>query len=426
MTFLIFSPLEQFEYLTVLTSGAKNINLYFLHSMLIKETILDLFGVNAGLAGFSSCFIQEDLDFFDLYLDYLPFYLKNMPSIIIEGFPFINDMDMVVQQMFIYDCFKSTIADNFWTLTYNVIVNGEDESNLIRLCRENPLYPLLLETVFDNFIFFCQLLNPEMNFNFVNVVENGEERLATPEEIEDLNLISFPSYTFIWLNIHNSIFIVIFIIFFTLIIANFLINNVRFSNIWVYITDLLIEFLFETYSSLVNPKLLKYFPLFVTLFLLVFISNLTALIPFSFCLTSNLWFTLTLSLMVWIGVTILAIVVRGKEFFTSFVPSSVPPILQPFLTIIEIISYVARAISLGVRIFANMLAGHSLVHILAELVDNCIISFSSVEYKLFGIFPAIILIFIVFIEFGICFLQALVFVILTAIYLNEAFGFNSH
>jgi F-type H+-transporting ATPase subunit a len=193
-----------------------------------------------------------------------------------------------------------------------------------------------------------------------------------------------------------------------------------------FFIDLFFAFLLQTYISLVDRRLIKYFPLFFVLFILVFLSNLTALVPFSFCLTSNLWFTLTLSLSVWVGVTLLAIIVRGKEFFKAFVPANVPTALKPFLTIVEIISYLARAISLGVRIFANMLAGHSLIHILADLTETCIISFNHVSFKIFGIFPAIILIFIIFIEFGICFLQALVFVILTAIYLNEAFGYNAH
>jgi F-type H+-transporting ATPase subunit a len=232
--------------------------------------------------------------------------------------------------------------------------------------------------------------------------------------------------TLYWLNVYNSAMIVFVVYVLCFIYFNTIGKNTHFLNIWNYLIDLFFSFLLQTFMSLADRRLLKFFPAFCVFFIVIFLSNLTALVPLSFCLTSNLWLTLTLSLSVWVSVTVLAIIVRGFGFFTGFVPANVPAALKGFITIIEIISYLARAISLGVRIFANMLAGHSLVHILSDLVETCIISFNHISLKVFGIFPALILTFILFIEFGICFLQALVFVILTAIYLKEAFGFSSH
>lgn len=236
----------------------------------------------------------------------------------------------------------------------------------------------------------------------------------------DLSNRDLTAYSFYWLNIYNSLFIVI-----TLIILIFIVFNKGYTNVpnvWQILNTLTFDFLLKSFISLANRNLLVFFPIFFCFFIFIYLLNLTALTPFSFCLTSNLWFSLSLSFSVWFGVTALAIIVRGANFFFGFVPQNIESReLAFFITIIEIISYVARALSLGVRIFANMLAGHSLVHILSDLTATCFVEFDNIGLKIFGIFPAIILSFILVIEFGICFLQGLVFVILTAIYLKEAF-----
>lgn len=236
----------------------------------------------------------------------------------------------------------------------------------------------------------------------------------------EMNDRDYSAISFYWLNIYNSLFIVI-----TLIILIFIIFNqgyIRISNVWQILNTLTFDFLLKSFISLANKNLINFYPIFFCFFIFIYLLNLTALTPFSFCLTSNLWFSLSLSFSVWFGVTTLAIMVRGEQFFTGFVPSNISSNeLKAFITVIEVISYVARALSLGVRIFANMLAGHSLVHILSDLTATCFVEFDNIGLKIFGIFPAIILSFILVIEFGICFLQGLVFVILTAIYLKEAF-----
>ena len=236
----------------------------------------------------------------------------------------------------------------------------------------------------------------------------------------DMHTRDYSAFSFYWLNIYNSLFIVI-----TLIVLIFIIFNQGFTkvqNVWQILNTLIFDFLVKSFISLANKSLLVFFPIFFCFFIFIYLLNLTALTPFSFCLTSNLWFSLSLSFSVWFGVTALAIIVRGGDFFSGFVPKNIASReLAVFITIIEVISYVARALSLGVRIFANMLAGHSLVHILSDLTATCFVEFDNIGLKIFGIFPAIILSFILVIEFGICFLQGLVFVILTAIYLKEAF-----
>jgi ATP synthase subunit 6 len=424
MEILMYSPLEQFEFIPitmVINKLPRTLAFEIARLFLVAP---EFFHITIPVFTLS-----EELPIHDLFLQkYYLDYMNNMPSVVIEGL-FVLPHEFVVQQFFINDFFFSKTAHIFWETFYHNITSPclNNENKVINLVEKHPDFFDVYLTVENLFRFYCQTQNPDLELNVITVIENDIERPLTKEEILEINLTSTNNFfTFYWLNIYTSIFIVIIIYYFVFVICNTIINNTRYMNIWTFLIDLFLDFLFITYKPLVNKKLYHYFPIFVALFMLVFISNLTALIPFSFCLTSNLWFNLTLSLTVWVGVTVLAINVQGKDFFLSFVPANVPSALKPFLTIIEIISYIARAISLGVRIFANMLAGHSLIHILADLVENCVLSFGNVGLKLFGIFPAIILIFIVFIEFGICFLQALVFVILTSIYLNEAFGFNKH
>jgi len=340
MNFIIYSPLEQFEFMTIGISPNYKLSVYY---WLFIIDHCNFFQENYGLR------YNENL--------------KNIASVVVEGFCNISFLEFL------------EAAKNYLDIYYIA-----------------DLYDLKV-------------------FNIEDLPES-----------KTLHHRHYTRFTMLWLNVYNSIAIVL--ILFMLVFIYF--NITKKNNIWTYVIDLFFSFLLQTFLSLADRRLLNYFPIFCTFFFVIFFSNLTALVPLSFCLTSNLWLTLTLSLSVWVSVTVLAIVVRGFGFFTGFVPANVPAALKGFITVIEIISYLARAISLGVRIFANMLAGHSLVHILSDLVETCIVSFNHVSLKVFGIFPALILTFILFIEFGICFLQALVFVILTAIYLKEAFGFAAH
>jgi len=364
MTYIIFSPLEQFEFVTIgiLPEFGQ-----------IKLNVLEWLNIID-----HSSFIQA------IHSTKYNENISNMAPIIIEGICNISVLEIL-------DYIK-----NF--------------SNIYNIATQNILAkPAVLD-------YFFHFLQAPKDFDYNNSV--AIKQLFSYSE--------YSNFTLFWLNVYNSIAIVFVAFILCFIFFNIIGKNIRFFNVWTYLIDLFFSFLLQTFLSLADRRLLNYFGIFCTFFIVIFLSNLTALVPLSFCLTSNLWLTLTLSLSVWISVTILAIIVRGFGFFTGFVPANVPAALKGFITVIEIISYLARAISLGVRIFANMLAGHSLVHILSDLVETCIISFNHISLKIFGIFPALILTFILFIEFGICFLQALVFVILTAIYLKEAFGFAAH
>lgn len=116
---------------------------------------------------------------------------------------------------------------------------------------------------------------------------------------------------------------------------------------------------------------------------------------------------------------ILRIFLRSYTFYRLFVPSNVPGLLLPFLVVIEIISHIAKVFSLAIRLFANMMSGHVLLHILMGFFIKI-----ARNYILISIFPMMLIVAIFFLEYGITFLQAYVFVILVSIYFEENFGFS--
>jgi F-type H+-transporting ATPase subunit a len=168
----------------------------------------------------------------------------------------------------------------------------------------------------------------------------------------------------------------------------------------------------------------KYFAVIFAVFLFILFSNIIGLIPGNFCITSQLLVTLTLSVGVFVGLTIIAISIQGINFVFFFVPKNVPSVLLPFLIFIEIVSYISRVFSLALRLFANMVAGHALLHILSGATVaglKKIGSFSIFILTIMAI-PLVLLCAIICLEIGIAFLQAYVFVVLFSIYLNDCFG----
>lgn len=160
-----------------------------------------------------------------------------------------------------------------------------------------------------------------------------------------------------------------------------------------------------------------YVPLILSLFVFILFSNLIGLIPYSFTATSQIALALSFSAAILIGVTLLGLQIHKISFFSLFVPVGTPLGLVPLLVIIELISYLARSVSLGIRLAANMIAGHTLLKILSTFIWKFIIS-SPVAF-IIGIIPMILFTALVGLELAIAFLQALVFIILTSSYIRD-------
>ena len=155
----------------------------------------------------------------------------------------------------------------------------------------------------------------------------------------------------------------------------------------------------------------SYFPLIFSIFIFVLFGNLLGMIPYSFTFTSHIAVTLTMALLIFIMVTLIAFFKHGMKFFSFFLPEGVPIILAPLMIAIEVISYFTRPFSLSVRLFANMMAGHTLLKVIGGFV---------VPLGIFGFVPVAGLVAVMGLEFLIAFLQAYIFTTLTCIYINDA------
>lgn len=213
----------------------------------------------------------------------------------------------------------------------------------------------------------------------------------------------------------------IFILLVNLFIYFFFYLNVIYNfNIVAKKSQIFIELLYTFLLNLVKNQLkfkgLKFFPLYFYLFLFVLISNLIGLIPYSFTITSQFIITGLIALSINIGLFIFGFIFNGIRFLKFFIPKGVPILLLPLITIIEIFSHCIRSLSLSVRLFCNMTAGHTLLHI---LISFCIL-FINNFINFFLIFLILLILAIYLLEFAIAFIQTYVFIILIIIYTNDS------
>lgn len=177
----------------------------------------------------------------------------------------------------------------------------------------------------------------------------------------------------------------------------------------------LLEMGYELISGVITENIgkegLRYFPFVFSVFLFILFGNLLGMTPYMFTFTSHIVVTFTLAMVVISFVTILGIVLHGAKFFSIFVPKGVPSYLSPFLVPIEIISYMSRPVSLAVRLFANMMAGHTMMKVFAGF---------AVMMGVSGVVPIAANVILTGFEIIIAMLQAYVFTILTCVYLNDA------
>ncbi len=183
----------------------------------------------------------------------------------------------------------------------------------------------------------------------------------------------------------------------------------------------LVESTFEFISGMINDNIgkegVKYFSFVFTLFLFLLIGNLLGMMPFSFTWTSHIIVTFAIAFFIFLAVTFIAIYKHGLlKFIKFFAPSGVPKPMLILLVPIEIISYLSRPISLSVRLFANMMAGHTLL----KVIGSFVFVLGANSFIIGGILPLAFLIALTGLEIVIAFLQAYVFAILTCLYINDA------
>lgn len=180
---------------------------------------------------------------------------------------------------------------------------------------------------------------------------------------------------------------------------------------WQSMAEMSYQFIANLVRDNAGTEGMKYFPFIFTLFMFILFCNALGMVPYSFTVTSHIIVTLAMALTVFIGVTLIGIAKHGVKFLHLFCPSGVPIFVMPLLIPIEIISYFVRPISLSVRLFLNMMVGHTMLKVFAGFV---------VLLGLFGIGPLAFIVLFIGFEFFVALLQAYIFAVLSCLYLNDA------
>jgi F-type H+-transporting ATPase subunit a len=255
------------------------------------------------------------------------------------------------------------------------------------------------------------MLNNQSNF-FIN---------SPLEQFEVTSLLSFnaPIFGYFTLTLSNLALYSILILILILGLHYMGNNDIKLlPSKW----SIALESLFSSINSMVREQIGTsneiYLPFIYSLFCFVLFANLVGNIPYSFVITTSAIVCLGLSFTIFIGVTLLGLSIHNLNFFSFFIPVGTPIFLVPLLVLIEFISYLARALSLGVRLFANLVAGHSLMKILSTFLYK--LFSTSILVFFLTLIPFSIFVTLVGLEIAVSFIQAYVFCLLVSSYLKDA------
>jgi F-type H+-transporting ATPase subunit a len=184
------------------------------------------------------------------------------------------------------------------------------------------------------------------------------------------------------------------------------------------IAEISYEFVADTIRTTAGKDGMKFFPFVFSIFMLVTVSNLVGIIPYTFTISSHIIVTAALALLVFFTVLIYGFYKNGLRFFKLFVPSGIPIVILPLVVAIEVISFLSRPVSHSVRLFANMLAGHITLKVFASFVT--MLGAMGIVGVFGAVLPLALVVALTALELLVAFLQAYVFTILTCIYINDA------
>jgi F-type H+-transporting ATPase subunit a len=184
------------------------------------------------------------------------------------------------------------------------------------------------------------------------------------------------------------------------------------------VAEILHDFVAGTLKDAAGQEGMKFFPLVFTIFMFVFTANMLGMVPGFFTVTSHIIVTFALAILVMGTVVIYGFAKHGTHFLGLFVPSGVPVWLLPFIVLIELISFISRPISLSLRLFANMLAGHIALKVFGGFVVS--LGAAGGLLTIIAPLPLAMAVALMALEFLVAALQAYVFTVLTCIYLNDA------
>lgn len=213
--------------------------------------------------------------------------------------------------------------------------------------------------------------------------------------------------------ITNIILYVILIVILVMLLFSLFTNLIH--NSWTLLLETVIISLKKTVKEQSGNEI--FLPLIMSLFSIILIGNLVSNVPYNFSIATSLFFSITLSFIVFLGVTFYGIYLHRLKFLSFFLPIGTPLLLIPILVLIELISYFCRSISLGVRAFANSVAGHTLINILSGFLLSFIKS--GLLITILSLIPFTLFFALIGLEIAISFIQSYVFVVLTSSYIKD-------
>lgn len=244
--------------------------------------------------------------------------------------------------------------------------------------------------------------------------------LYSPLEHFELNYITSTYLFFINLSLTNlSIYLFLISIFFILILL-----VIRNSSVIPTRSQFMFENLYDFIIGLIkqqikSPRALKLFPILLYLFLFIFFLNFSSLVSSNVAITGHLVITMSVAFSFFLALIIIGFLNYRLSFFNLVMPSNVPKVLFPVFVVIETLSFLIRPFSLSIRLFANMLAGHTLMSIFASFGLFVLSSLT-----LFFCFPFLFIFFIILLEIAVSAIQAYVFIVLLIIYFNDIYNIS--
>ena len=246
--------------------------------------------------------------------------------------------------------------------------------------------------------------------------------IYSPLEHFELNYFTYLYIYYYDLSITSTTFYFILMTLFLIMITSFLVNYSFIPKKSQYVLENFTSALLVLFKQqLPSLRLLKFFPFYFTIALTIFFLNFTSLVAYNISLTGHIMITLSYSFIIFLGLIIIGFLNYRLYFLTLFYPKGVPVFLLVFLIIIELLSFLIRPFSLAIRLFANMLAGHTLLGIFSAFANFILNKVSLILFL-----PLIFCFLILLLEFGVAIIQVYVFFILICIYLNDISDLSNH
>lgn len=238
------------------------------------------------------------------------------------------------------------------------------------------------------------------------------------EQFEIFKIISFEPFGIDLSFTNSSLFMLLSLLFFIWLYVSNIKEGYITPTRWQSVIEIVYETVYGATKDNVGKKAGKYLPFVFSVLVFIVIMNAFGVVPYTFAPTSHMAITFGLSISIFIGVTIIGIVNYGINYFAMFMPAGCPTLLAPMMVVIELISHVVKGISLGIRLAANITAGHVLLAILSGFAWKMLIAGGIMS--VLSIFPIFIVVFITILEMAVAFIQAYVFSLLVAIYIGES------